>query len=94
MTVKAREDVLIPYLQGSLFRPVSDGTTLFVTCLNPLSTGKSVQTVAGSGWGVTDTSLNPLSTGKSVQTVRNIEGDLFTNVLIPYLQGSLFRRFK
>ena len=42
--------------------------------LNPLSTGKSVQTMS---W-VTlwlNLSLNPLSTGKSVQTGNDADGD-------------------
>ena len=37
--------VLIPYLQGSLFRRIEEGTSTRKDSLNPLSTGKSVQTV-------------------------------------------------
>ena len=37
--------VLIPYLQGSLFRPKSTQQSDGNIRLNPLSTGKSVQTV-------------------------------------------------
>ena len=36
-------------------------------------------------------SLNPLSTGKSVQTDTDIVEVETNSVLIPYLQGSLFR---
>ena len=36
-------------------------------------------------------SLNPLSTGKSVQTAIMVEQYQWAGVLIPYLQGSLFR---
>ncbi len=35
--------------------------------------------------------LNPLSTGKSVQTKAFSAADAISKVLIPYLQGSLFR---
>ena len=42
---RGRKSVLIPYLQGSLFRPTRLLLLHSVSCLNPLSTGKSVQTV-------------------------------------------------
>ncbi len=59
--------VLIPYLQGSLFRLKALNIELTSFGLNPLSTGKSVQTVPKKQ--ITSLSgLNPLSTGKSVQT--------------------------
>ena len=37
--------VLIPYLQGSLFRRMTNLVYLNSNSLNPLSTGKSVQTI-------------------------------------------------
>ena len=58
--------------------------------LNPLSTGKSVQTKE-SGYSAACECLNPLSTGKSVQTVALYRLNDANTVLIPYLQGSLFR---
>ena len=41
--------VLIPYLQGSLFRLFKGGKLPKPKRLNPLSTGKSVQTTYGLG---------------------------------------------
>ena len=41
---------------------------------------------------MTEIRLNPLSTGKSVQTDPMIAAVTRTEVLIPYLQGSLFRQ--
>ncbi len=59
--------------------------------LNPLSTGKSVQTKQQSK-ALVQLSLNPLSTGKSVQTEETNLDEMIISALIPYLQGSLFRR--
>ena len=41
----------------------------YVICLNPLSTGKSVQTRIAAYGTTSWLGLNPLSTGKSVQTM-------------------------
>ena len=59
--------VLIPYLQGSLFRLFTNAEMITRLSLNPLSTGKSVQTDLFNKMQMKEC-LNPLSTGKSVQT--------------------------
>ena len=61
------KSVLIPYLQGSLFRPKVSMKEAQKEGLNPLSTGKSVQTLSYLHHELL-VGLNPLSTGKSVQT--------------------------
>ena len=62
------KSVLIPYLQGSLFRPKVSMKEAQKEGLNPLSTGKSVQTQDFNSNYERAKRLNPLSTGKSVQT--------------------------
>ena len=93
---------LIPYQQGSLFRPFrAVHTSLLGSVLIPYFTPsskqcfserlrKSVQTNASYLFSGQDR-LNPLSAGKSVQTVRDFHQDNLIKVLIPYQQGSLFR---
>ena len=85
-------EVLIPYQQGGLFRPSPYWVGRHQWCLNPLSAGRSFQTlVPRINWNA-DVSLNPLSAGRSFQTIKNGLMVLSQTVLIPYQQGGLFRR--
>ena len=66
--------VLIPYQQGSLFRLISSNKRQRTKGLNPLSAGKSVQTVPVLKENI-DECLNPLSAGKSVQTFQSVPSE-------------------
>ncbi len=85
-------NVLIPYLQGSLFRRSINICGCCTRSLNPLSTGKSVQTISFCVYGRHISVLIPYLQG-SLFRLRVVEGEVVSaNILIPYLQGSLFRQ--
>ena len=62
--------VLIPYQQGSLFRPTHLEGPHRIGCLNPLSAGKSFQTTLAAGTLATSTVLIPYQQGSLFRHIR------------------------
>ena len=83
--------VLIPFVQGNVFRPSPDTNSLKRDSLNPFRTGQCLSTqdinhIEQSGHG-----LNPFRTGQCLSTVTSIEKETRQPVLIPFVQGNVFR---
>ena len=108
MAVTYLTRVLIPYLQGSLFRQCKMLLKALSACLNPLSTGKSVQTNKLCAGRSSLLVLIPYLQG-SIQNryyrgftsnsskafvLHSGKAVLCCSSFIPYQQGSLFRRIK
>ena len=89
--MKNHYHVLIPFVQGSVFRRSSCSYQRRIYCLNPFRTGQCLSTKTDVFIPFQTGSLNPFRTGQCLSTFKGIVGAVELLVLIPFVQGSVFR---